>query len=464
VLSLALAVWLYPRLSGHPRIEVATPERDAFNLYVLGGSTADGVPYDVAFDLGKLTAYLFGGEIGGRKIVVTTLARSGKETSEALEDAREISRFKHAPDTAAAILYSGDNEFLKYSARPNLMHSDRRLFDVPVVPSEKREQIMRDYDAHVREIGRLLHGAGVELIVCTGGINIGDREPNRSVLDDPKNEPRVSELLDRADARLAEGDRDGDRDAARNAALVELRSALALEPHFAWTHKRAGDVLRSLGRIDEARVEYQAAMDWDGAPLSFTTPINQTVRDVARELDLPLADLEPAFRAAAKDGLPGYDLFWDNCHPTLEGFLIMAKGIAGAIEKRYHVACPRKDPAPEAVAAAFKLDRAFTANFLIGRGSNMYGLALLTWNPKERLARSHLYLDRSAELVPDDPALMCTQAVLCLVEGDLETSRKWWKSAFALQPDMARKRVAFADVTTLLKKAGVDDPQSIFVR
>lgn len=327
---------------------------------------------------------------------------------------------------------------------------------MPVVPLDEQAAILRDYGPKVEEIARVLERAGVALIVCTGAINIGDREPNRSVLADARHEVRLRELLERAEARLAKGEREG--------ALEDFRAALELEPHFAWTHKRAGDVLKSLGRMDEARVEYQAAVDYDGASISFTSPMNRTLRDVTRKLGLPLVDLEASFQSAARDRMPGYDLFWDNCHPTLEGFLLMASGIAEAIEQRFHVERSVKAPTRAAVEAAFHIDPAFMADVFIGRGSNMYGLALLTWNPKERLARAHLYLDRCAELAPDNPKLMCTQAVLSLVEGDLATSRRWWQAAFAVDPEMARRRLAFPDIVQLLKTAGVDDPQSVFAR
>jgi Flp pilus assembly protein TadD len=289
--------------------------------------------------------------------------------------------------------------------------------------------------------------------VCTGGINIGDREPNRSVLDDPKHEPRMKELLDRAESHASKNDAER--------ALAELRSALEITPHFAWAHKRAGDMLRELSRFDEARAEYQAAVDDDAAPISFMTPLNTALRDVAKKLDAPLADIEPAFQSAAPHGMPGYELFWDNCHPTLEGFVLMAREIASAIEKRFHVERRVKDPTRASIEAAFHIDRAFEADVLHGRGSNMYGLALLTWNPKARLERAHVYLDRAIELAPSDPRILCTRAVLSLVEGDLAASRKWWKSANAIDPQVVQRRLAFPDVVWLLKTAGIDDPKSV---
>jgi tetratricopeptide (TPR) repeat protein len=456
-LSLLFAVWLYARIGpGRRAVEIAAPKSGAFHIYVLGGSTAAGVPYDSAWDLGRLTAYLFGGEIGGRAIEVTNLASVGQDTQKALEDARMIARFDHERGSAVAILYSGDNEFLKYSGHPNLTKSERRLFDEPVVPKEEREKILRDYGPKVEEIAHVIARAGVDVIVCTGPINVADREPNRSVLDDPRNEMRMKEILDRAEASFTTGD--------ASKSLDEFRSALAIEPHFAWAHKRAGDMLRALERFDEARGEYQAAVDWDAAPISFMTPLNDALRDVARKLDLPLADLEVSFRTAAPHAMPGYDLFWDNCHPTLEGFVLMASGIAGAIEQRFHVERRVKNPTRASIETAFHIDRAFQADVLHGRGSNLYGLALLTWNPKERLARAHVDLDQAIELAPNDPKIQCTQAVLSLVEHDLATSRKWWKSANAIDPAMVRRRLALSEVVTLLKTVGVEDPSSMFAQ
>jgi hypothetical protein len=140
----------------------------------------------------------------------------------------------------------------------------------------------------------------------------------------------------------------------------------------------------------------------------------------------------------------------------------MASTIAHAMEEHFHVERHVKDPDRAAIDSAFHIDRAITAKLLAGRGTCMYGLALLTWNPKERLARSHLLLDRSIELAPDDANTLCAEAIVCLLENDTATSREWWKKAFAVDAKLARRRLGNSDVRLLLKQQGIEEPRSMY--
>src|SRR5687767_15061400 len=51
-----------------------------FRIYVVGGSTAAGCPYETRFDFGRLVAWLYGGELSGREIVVRSYAGSGEDS------------------------------------------------------------------------------------------------------------------------------------------------------------------------------------------------------------------------------------------------------------------------------------------------------------------------------------------------------------------------------------------------
>jgi Flp pilus assembly protein TadD len=78
------------------------------------------------------------------------------------------------------------------------------------------------------------------------------------------------------------------------------------------------------------------------------------------------------------------------------------------------------------------------------------------------LKRAHEYLDEARKRAPNDAVLMCSEAVLLLIEGDLAHSRAEWKRAFALDPEAARLRARHPSVQWLLRQHGIEDAEALF--
>ncbi|HVN39534.1 MAG TPA: GDSL-type esterase/lipase family protein [Myxococcota bacterium] len=112
----------------------------------------------------------------------------------------------------------------------------------------------------------------------------------------------------------------------REEELAALDRAVALSPEYAQAHSLRGDALRALGRDDEARAEYAAAIDRDGVTHRITSPLESEFLEVARADGVPWVDLRPLFQGDLSDEA-AKRRFVDHVHPTAEGHAEIAAAL-----------------------------------------------------------------------------------------------------------------------------------------
>jgi hypothetical protein len=94
----------------------------------------------------------------------------------------------------------------------------------------------------------------------------------------------------------------------------------------------AGAEAEVRGDTVDARRQYMMARDLDGIRFRAPSAVNAEIRSWRDRPGVRVVDLEPIFNARASSGIPGYDLFTDHLHPTMEGYRIMADAFAEAID------------------------------------------------------------------------------------------------------------------------------------
>jgi tetratricopeptide (TPR) repeat protein len=444
----ALWLWLALLAPGCGRGDEAGAEAGTLTLYVLGSSTAWGEPYAPKLDFGLVARWLLGGRAGERELRVVNLAGPGKPSGDVVADARELAAEPHAPGSAVALLYLGNNEFLRFDSEHDLSRNERTLFDQPTTIAAVRAGVVQGYGENIAAIVGALQGAGIRVIATTVAVNLADWEPNRSVLARAANRAAVEELLGEESRARAAGD--------TAAAMAACERILALEPGFALASKLAGDAARALGRLDEARAHYQAAVDHDGNPYRETSAQNAVLREACARAGVPVVDAVARLEAAAPDGLLGFGLMWDNCHPTLEGYARIAEGFVAELEPMLGVERARElDLA--ALARDLGIDDAFLAQVYASRGQYCYVASTLTFDPAARLARGEQYLRRAQELAPADVEIVCSLAILLAMKGETEPALVEWRRAYALDPKATRKRARHPHVEAVMRRNGVGD-------
>jgi tetratricopeptide (TPR) repeat protein len=103
--------------------------------------------------------------------------------------------------------------------------------------------------------------------------------------------------------------------------------ALSLDGRDAQALYQRAQALRALGRMEEAREMFDAALDEDICPLRALTPIPEMVTEIARETNAGLVDFAAIVRDRSPNRIPGSELFLDHVHPTIEGNRLLALAI-----------------------------------------------------------------------------------------------------------------------------------------
>jgi lysophospholipase L1-like esterase len=349
----------------------ATKTENSFRVFVVGGSSAAGVPYGPQYAFSGWLKRLLDQALPERAIDVVNAAFSGYATRRALMVVQEIARYE--PDLL--IIYAGHNEFAERRFYANLLDLDPRLFELwesvaslriyqllsrllPVpspdadpprldfeadgsravqmfavldertrgeTAADPREDAYRDlhYEFNLRQMVEAMQRAGGRVMLLSLGQNLSDWAPASSS-QDPGLSKSQRELFathtTRADDAQAAGD--------CAAAIEAYEAALAVDASHAQTHFDLATCLRQLGRSELADEHFRAASDLDRAPHGAPSAFNDVVREVAEETGALYVDAEDALRVESGSALVGNDLFLDMVHPNIRAHQLIASEVA----------------------------------------------------------------------------------------------------------------------------------------
>jgi Flp pilus assembly protein TadD len=348
----ALASFNYQEFRAHK------PE-DGLRFFVLGGSSAYGFPWGAEESFTRYLGDALRASRPGRTVEAINAGAMSYASHRLRILAREL--LEYEPD--ALVIYGGHNEFVERRFYQDLLERARALdpvrrllhqsrlyslmtrfylrdgdsarpasdsgpgpegrevaFGIRVardpalnVTEAEREEMRRLFEGNVRAILDLAGEAGVAVVLCTVPSNLSGWVPNQSVLPSDLSldvRKAVGNLL--ADARAALGRGDAASAAAR------LERARQLSPGHAELHFYLGKAYEALGRWEDARASYVRARDSDASPQRAISSVNDTIRRLAEERDVPLVDVERLFEREAPHGLLGFDAFEDYVHPKPE--------------------------------------------------------------------------------------------------------------------------------------------------
>jgi lysophospholipase L1-like esterase len=179
----------------------------------------------------------------------------------------------------------------------------------------------RDYGENLRAVVRAARVHGARAVIVTPTRNVA----SRPVLTATGRRAAQAEAWREAMAELlARGDR------AEAARRIDARLAAATNDVDAMWYR--GMMLVHEGQIAEGREWIERAFECDVYPERAARPYLQRVRAVAAEEEVTLVDSEQVLLARVKGPFAG-EFFLDSCHPTAEGYRLIAEAIQDAIGK-----------------------------------------------------------------------------------------------------------------------------------
>ena len=357
------------------RFRVAKPA-DGFRVFVVGGSSAAGVPYGTHYAFSGWLERILEEALPDRSIEVVNAAFSGYATRRVLTVVREIAH--HEPDFL--IVYAGHNEFAEQRFFAHLIDLDPRIFraweslaslriyqllsrllptaspgaDPPQLDLERdnyrtmemfaalnerargelltseRGDAYRDlhYAFNLQRIVAAVQKTGGRVMLLSLGQNLSDWAPGTS----SHSRDLSSDRRERFALEITAGDTARERGNCE-AAIVAYRAALAIDASYAQPHFDLATCLRSVGEIAKAEDHYRRASDLDRVPHGAPSAFNDELLRVARETGALFVDIGEALGVESGERLVGDDLFLDMVHPNIRAHQLIAREVAAALAR-----------------------------------------------------------------------------------------------------------------------------------
>ncbi len=364
-------VWRTDPARGLPHVEEFLAEKPpgAFRVFVVGESSAAGVPYPASQAFSAWLGRRLASALPGRAVEVINAAVPGYASRRVLGVVRELATYQ--PDLL--VVYCGHNEFAESRQYAHLLAMDPRLFRLRALAATTRlygaleralgwdetprvdfddiddagqmfavaderlagkayadERERRWGELHYRwnleEMAGAMRAVGASTLFVSLGQNFADWAPgasaHRSNLREDERE-RWEQIV------AAARDEAASSDCTR--ASEKFEQALAIDDEVAQVHFELARCAEQLGDAARSARHYRRASDLDRVPHGAPSAFDSSLRQVARDTDSLFLDGGAVLAGASARPLPGDDLFVDAMHPNLRANQLLAGAIAATL-------------------------------------------------------------------------------------------------------------------------------------
>ncbi len=342
---------------------------DTVRVFVFGESAAYGDPQP-DFGLARMLEALLSERFPGTRFEVVNAAMTAINSHAVLPIARDCAK----ADGDIWVVYMGNNEVvgpfgagtvfgsqtpplatvratlaLKQTRTGQLLDAAVRRLNPP--PAGKAEwggmlmflenqvpwgdarlaRMYEHFERNLRDIVAAGTDAGVGVVVSTVAVNLKDCAPFASVsLADlnPENQARWQELVQRGVQAREAG--------MISEALEFFRQADQIKGGVAELEFQRGHCELSLTNVTKAREHFSRARDLDTLRFRCDSQLNGITRRVAGGRDsegVALVDVETELSRHVPAGIAGAESFYEHVHLTFAGNYLVARTIAGSVEK-----------------------------------------------------------------------------------------------------------------------------------
>ncbi len=308
---------LLKRSNADKTVEVVNLGIDTFNSY----QVLDFAKKLPQYDPDLLIIYMGHNEIYGPLGVASNVALgTSREVINLILRLREIKVFQLA-----------NNFYAKLRARPNGFEKEGSPYKMMVNSSlaphhPLREQAIENFRGNLHEIISIANRHQVPVILGTIVSNLRDWHPFDS-------EPPPASLdVTQWQQLLKNGKAAFEQNHLEEAERI-YQAAIELFPDHAQTHFDLGHVYLAQGHQDKAKRSFTGARDLDILPIRAPSEVNETIKSVAKETDIILADLEIVFQDYDPKSVIGKPMIVEHLHPSNEGYYLIASHLANVIFK-----------------------------------------------------------------------------------------------------------------------------------
>ena len=335
---------------GDPQTFKAKKPDRTYRVFLLGSSAAKAWCCNPYFTLAKALRAELAAAHPDRDIEVIDCALARRNSFDMAVVAEQLEGL--SPDLV--VVYEGNNEMQNYS----LVHASyeealpgeyyRALYRVlagqdPGSRKSVAGLVRAAYARNVRRIIAAAREARAKTVMIASPANL-EFEPSLQLPTNLAPNEMTSWLDEYRHAQRLE--------ATEPTTAIAMYERLLERGESAGAHFRLGTLLRKQGDAKGAYQHLLAAKDLDQSYSTrssprFPTELSATLREVCDDEGALLVDAVAAFETASADGIPGYGLFIDYCHLSVEGHRLIAHAVTDRVLAEQLIDSKRRSPRAE---------------------------------------------------------------------------------------------------------------------
>ncbi len=307
-------------------------KKNAFRIFVLGGSSAAGYPY---MPLGSFSRYLqqrYEMIYPQTKIEVVNIAMTAVNTYTILDLLPGV--LEQKPD--AILIYAGHNEFygaLGVGSMESLGKSRSIVNLLLYLKHFKTFQLLTDLIQSIKKIfsspsAKKSHGTLMSLMAKDKFIPLNSETFNAGVEQFKGNLNDILQMIKKANMPVVIGTLVSNYKDQKPFVSKQTDSLPSAEEIY----RKALDAYKSKNfRLADSLFRYAKDLDM----LRFRAPeiFNNVIRKLAKQYNAKLISFDSLFASVSPNGIVGNNLMTDHLHPTLNGYQLMGDAFAKALFK-----------------------------------------------------------------------------------------------------------------------------------
>ncbi len=467
----------------------AEKQKNDYRIFCMGGSTTYGRPYNDATSFsGWLREYLKAADSGHNWQVINAggISYASYRVASLMEEL-----IQYEPDLF--IIYCGHNEFLERRTYSRMIATPRAVRETAAIvgrsriytavqkvldafgngesqrPSEaselpaevnaildssvgpddyqrdidQRDQTIDHYHFNLERMIEMARSVGARVLLVNPAANERHMSPFKSQHQEslsPTDLARWKELVSQAATHQKNGE--------FAEALNVLDQALKLDPLYALTHFKRGEILFALKRYQESKQAFQRASDEDICPLRILSRMRPAITEVASQYGIEVVDFQEQLEEKMNTGITGEEWFLDHVHPTIEGYRELALSLFNELQSQ-GIVVPGSQWTEEARTK-------IKENVLENIDEQAHAIAIRNLAKVLSWARKHKEAGRlsllAAKMLPHDAEAHCLAAYELERTGQFDLAMKGYEKAIELRPDYAHAHYNLGHLHSRLKE------------
>jgi len=453
-----------------------------YRIFAFGGSTIEGALYPgYKVNIMQFLNLFLKDTYLSVKTEIINLAKSGENSSDVVKKVKLA--LSYSADLF--IIYTGHNEFLHlidpylrktrfqalfkksvlfstiYSKiidlnpelKFNKFAEKRNFIDEPICDDKTFRDIQFKYGKNLEKIVQTCKRHNVQLIIVSPAGNYVDWEPNRSIRCKQLNEDEATrwEKSYHKAKKLIEN-------CEWQKAFININDCLNIDSSFAQFEYDRGNVLMNLGKFAEAKIAFQNARDFDGAPKITSSVLINKCAEICKNNEIPFLDANHIFETNSAHNMIDPKFFVDAHHPSWHGDFLIAKALLDIVEK--HAMIPGEKMQTHITPAEnikylhkLNLGRQDSVDFYIGR-ANWYMKAYGSrWEGEKRLSIAKGYINNALSLSPNDTKTLISYGIWACLSNEPEIAKEKLTTAKSINKELYEKIIRSPWANYILKKS-----------